>query len=187
MSSRGVPAFAVVFSAALATVLVLVQAASAPGFAAFYSLVVGLSTMTAVIPYAFCALAGGLVAAHVAGGGPAPRVTAVEIIAFLFSVFTLYGCGAEAVLYGLLLLIAGIPIFVWQRYEHPIAKPLAHAVAASSPERYIMTIPAQRYSDSHLRRLGVIVTIVSSARGRIAGARVRHRRRTRPSMTAWES
>ena len=133
MSSRGVPAFAVVFSAALATVLVLVQAASAPGFAAFYSLVVGLSTMTAVIPYAFCALAGGLVAAHVAGGGPAPRVTAVEIIAFLFSVFTLYGCGAEAVMYGLLLLIAGIPIFVWQRYEHPIAQPLSHAVAASSP------------------------------------------------------
>jgi basic amino acid/polyamine antiporter, APA family len=133
VSRRGVPAFAVVFSAALATVLVLVQAASAPGFAAFYSLVVGLSTMAAVIPYAFCALAGGLVAVHVAGGGPLPRVTAVEIIAFVFSVFTLYGCGAEAVLYGLLLLIAGIPIFVWQRYEHPIVKPVSHAVAASSP------------------------------------------------------
>ncbi len=37
------------------------------------------------------------------------------------------------------------------------------------------------------RRQGVIVTIVSSARGRIAAARARHRRRTRPSMTAWES
>ena len=33
------------------------------------------------------------------------RVGAVEIIAFLFSVFTLYGCGATAVLYGLMLLI----------------------------------------------------------------------------------
>lgn len=132
MSPRGVPAFAIVFSALLATLLVLVQATSAPGFAAFYSLVVGLSTMAAVIPYAFCALAGGLVAAHVAGGGPVPRVTGVEIIAFLFSVFTLYGCGAEAVMYGLLLLIAGIPIFVWQRYEHPIAPTASPAVAASS-------------------------------------------------------
>ena len=131
-SPRGVPAFAVVFSAVLATVLVLVQAVSSPGFSAFYNLVVGLSTMAAVIPYAFCALAGGLVAAHVAGGGPAPRVTIVEIIAFVFSVFTLYGCGAEAVMYGLLLLIAGIPIFVWQRYEHPIVRPASPAVAASS-------------------------------------------------------
>jgi basic amino acid/polyamine antiporter, APA family len=33
----------------------------------------------------------------------------VEAIAFGFSVFTLYGCGAEAVLYGLLLLVLGIP------------------------------------------------------------------------------
>jgi arginine:agmatine antiporter len=118
MSPRGVPAVGIVFSAALATALVLVQAASTPGFSAFYNLVVGLSTMAAVIPYAFCALAGGLVAAHVAGGGAVPRITAIEAIAFLFSVFTLYGCGAEAVLYGLLLIVAGIPIYVWQRREH---------------------------------------------------------------------
>ena len=61
-----------------------------------------------------------------AGGGPgrsaaagsgakAPRIGAVEIIAFVFSVFTVYGCGAEAVLYGLLLLLLGIPVYVWQR------------------------------------------------------------------------
>jgi basic amino acid/polyamine antiporter, APA family len=131
ISSRGVPAFGIVFSAALATVLVAVQASSASGFAAFYNLVVGLSTMAAVIPYAFCALAGGLVAAHVAGGGPVPRVTAVELIAFAFSVFTLYGCGAEAVMYGLLLLVLGIPIYVWQRYEHPDIGLASEAVAAS--------------------------------------------------------
>lgn len=57
--------------------------------------------MAAVIPYAFCALAGGLVAARVAGGGVVPRITPVEAVAFVFSIFTLYGCGAEAVLYGL--------------------------------------------------------------------------------------
>ena len=131
LSSRGVPAFAIVSSAALATGLVLVQAASAPGFAAFYNLVVGLSTMAAVIPYAFCALAGGLVAAHVAGGGPVARPGTVEVIAFLFSVFTLYGCGAEAVMYGLLLLVLGIPFYVWQRYEHAALPPVSQAVAST--------------------------------------------------------
>ena len=50
------------------------------GFAAFYTLVVGLSTMTAVIPYAFCALAVGLVAPRVSGGSASRRVTAIELL-----------------------------------------------------------------------------------------------------------
>jgi APA family basic amino acid/polyamine antiporter len=104
-----------VVSAILATLLVLVQAAGSEGFSAFYNLVVGLSTMAAVIPYAFCALAGSLVSARVSGGVRIPRVTVIELVAFVFAMFTLYGCGAEPVLYGLVLLLLGIPVFVWQR------------------------------------------------------------------------
>ena len=115
LSPRGVPATGIVVSALFATVLVLTQAAGSSGFSAFYTLVVGLSTMTAVIPYAFCSLASGLVAANVSGGGPVPRLSLVELIAFVFALFTLYGCGAEPVLYGVVLLILGIPVFVWQR------------------------------------------------------------------------
>jgi basic amino acid/polyamine antiporter, APA family len=121
LSSRDVPAAGIVVSAVLATLLVLVQAAGTPGFAAFYNLVVGLSTMAAVIPYAFCALATGLIAAQTAGGGHVPRLTIIELIAFLFALFTLYGCGAEAVLYGLILLVLGIPVYVWQRRRVIIA------------------------------------------------------------------
>lgn len=78
-------------------------------------MVVGLATMAAVIPYAFCALATGLVAARAAGGGPIPRLGPIELVAFVFSMFTLYGCGAEPVLYGLILLLLGIPVYVWQK------------------------------------------------------------------------
>ena len=115
LSARQVPALGIVVSAALATALVLVQAMGSGGFSAFYNLVVGLSTMAAVIPYAFCALAGSLVSARVSGGASIPRVTLIEIVAFIFAMFTLYGCGAEPVLYGLVLLLLGIPVFVWQR------------------------------------------------------------------------
>jgi APA family basic amino acid/polyamine antiporter len=115
LSPRGVPATGIVVSAILATALVLFQAAGSGGFSAFYSLVVGLSTMAAVIPYAFCALASGLVSARVGKSLQIPRVTVVEIIGFIFAMFTLYGCGAEPVLYGLVLLLLGIPVFVWQR------------------------------------------------------------------------
>lgn len=115
LSPRGVPAFGLVVSAGLATALLLVQVSGEPGFAAVYNLIVSLSTMAAVIPYAFCALAGGLIGARAKAGGPQYRIGGVEVVAFLFSVFTLYGCGATAVLYGLMLLIFGIPVYVWQQ------------------------------------------------------------------------
>ena len=54
-------------------------------------------------------------AQKVADGGPVPRVGAIEVVAFVFAVFTLYGCGAESVLYGTVLLILGIPVYVWQK------------------------------------------------------------------------
>jgi basic amino acid/polyamine antiporter, APA family len=109
-------------SALFATALVLVQAAGSEGFAAIYKMIVGLSTMTAVIPYAFCALASSLVSARISGP-PTPRVTLIEIIAFIFAMFTLYGCGPQPVLYGLVLLLLGIPVYVWQRRRAASASP----------------------------------------------------------------
>jgi len=102
--------------------MVALQALGSPGVRAFYTLVVSLSTMAAVIPYAFCSLAVGLIAART-GSGTAPRIGAVEIIAFVFSVFTIYGCGPKAVLYGLMLLLLGIPVYVWQHRRASSAAP----------------------------------------------------------------
>ena len=118
LSARDVPALGIVISAALATLLVALQASGSPGVRAFYNLLVSLSTMTAVVPYAFCALAVPLVAAwRGKRGADAPRVGVVELIAFAFSLFTIYGCGPEAVLYGLTLLLLGLPVYVWQRRQ----------------------------------------------------------------------
>jgi amino acid transporter len=128
LSSRNVPAVGIIASALLATILVLLQAMGSEGFSAFYKLVVGLSTMTAVIPYAFCALAGSLVSARISGGSRVPRVTIVEVIAFVFAMFTLYGCGAEPVLYGTVLLILGIPVYVWQRRRAEVKDEIRAAV-----------------------------------------------------------
>jgi amino acid transporter len=117
-SSRGVPATAIVLSTVLATALLLIQGTTASGFAAFYRFVVGLATMTAVVPYAFCALAVQLVAQ--ASGAPIPRLTWIEGVAFVFAVFTVYGCGAEAVLGGFLLLLLGVPVYVWNRRQQSV-------------------------------------------------------------------
>ena len=68
-------------------------------------MIVSLGTMTAVSPYVFCSLAPGLIALR--ADGAKPRITVIEIVAFLFSIFTVYGCGPEPVLYGLVLLLLG--------------------------------------------------------------------------------
>jgi amino acid transporter len=113
-SKRGVPATSIIISASLATILVLVQAAGSPGVQAFYNMIVNLSTMAAVVPYAFCALAFGLASAKI-NGGSAKRLGPVNLIAFLFAIFTLYGCGPEPVLYGTVMLMLGIPVYVYQQ------------------------------------------------------------------------
>ena len=118
LSSRNVPAIGIMLSSALATGLVLVQASGAPKWAAVYTMLVSLATMTGVISYVFCALADGLIAVGGAARGVLPRIGIVEAVAFLFSIFTVYGCGPTPVLYGLLLLLFGIPVYVWQQHEH---------------------------------------------------------------------
>jgi amino acid transporter len=125
LSSRNVPAMGIALSSALATGLVVIQASGPPGFGTAYTMLVSLATMTGVIAYVFCALADGLIAVGGAARGVLPRIGAVEVVAFLFSVFTVYGCGPTPVLYGLLLLLFGIPVYVWQQHEH------AKAVAAN--------------------------------------------------------
>ena len=115
LSARDVPALGIVVSAVLATILVLIQAFGSGGFARIYTLIVGLSTMTAVVPYAFCALAASLLPARDSHGVSVPRLPVVEAVAFVFAIFTLYGCGAEAVLYGFVLMLLGLPVYVWQR------------------------------------------------------------------------
>jgi amino acid transporter len=117
LSSHNVPAIGILLSSALATGLVLVQASGAPGWAAMYTMLVSLATMTGVISYVFCALADGLIAVGGAARGVLPRIGVIEIVAFLFSIFTVYGCGPTPVLYGLLLLLFGIPVYVWQQRE----------------------------------------------------------------------
>jgi arginine:agmatine antiporter len=72
--------------------------------------------MTAVVPHVFCSLAAGLIASRT-GGNALGKITFAEIVAFAFSMFTVYGCGPKPVLFGLLLLLFGVPVYVWQRRE----------------------------------------------------------------------
>ena len=85
--------------------------------------------MAAVIPYVFCSLAGSLIALRRPEGRRASPLNVIEGVAFAFSVFTVYGCGPVPVLYGLLMLLLGMPVYVWQRRAHTTRLP-RHGLAA---------------------------------------------------------
>ncbi len=109
VSARGVPAFGIVLSVSLASALLLLEASGGARLVGFYSAVVNLSTMAAVVPYVFCAAAAMILSRRATG---TLQVSAIDLIAYAFSLFTVWGCGAEAVLYGFLLLLLGIPFYV---------------------------------------------------------------------------
>jgi arginine:agmatine antiporter len=122
LSARGVPAFGMILSVSLATVLLLIQASGGKGLVAFYKVIVNLSTMTAVVPYVFCSLAGSILAWRRAGLSGLRGFSAVEVVAFGFAIFAVYGCGPEAVLFGFLLLLLGIPVYAWLLRERGAAR-----------------------------------------------------------------
>ncbi len=95
--------FALVLGSVLASLLIAMNFSR--GLVSLFTFVIQLSTLSTLVPYVFCSLAGFMRGQRSVAG----------VIAFLFSMFAIAGAGAEVVFYGFLLLLAGLPIFVWVR------------------------------------------------------------------------
>jgi hypothetical protein len=64
------------------------------------------------VPYVFCALA------VWALPGPPRRLGAIgpiSALAFVYAMFAIAGAGTETVFYGFMLLLAGLPVYIWVR------------------------------------------------------------------------
>ncbi len=116
LSSRGVPVFATMTAAILVTIMLAFNYSGATSLVSVFNFAILLSTLANLIPYVFCSLAPVLLGrAGVEMPGTRPRDRVVMAIAFVYSVWAIYGAGAHTVLLGFLLMLAGIPVYVWQR------------------------------------------------------------------------
>ncbi len=111
LNSNGVPAFGLLVSAGLASALIAMNYSK--GLVAAFELLILLSTLTTLIPYASSA-ASDLVLQRRAGTTRWPSV-AVAALALAFSLFAIIGSGGQVVGYGLILLAAGLPVYFWAR------------------------------------------------------------------------
>jgi len=113
-SRRGTPAVALIVSSVLVTGLMLMN--SSEGLVEQFTFVILLATLTALLPYAICALAELMIYARDRERFAGKRLTGAVITAllgFAYALWAIAGAGAEIVYWGLLLLLAGLPMYVW--------------------------------------------------------------------------
>lgn len=110
VSQRGTPASAMIVGGVMSTVLVAMNYSR--GLVELFTFIILLCTLSTLVPYVFCSLAVWLMP-----GQPAPTGAAavVSVLAFLYAMLAIVGAGAETVFYGFVLLLAGLPLFVWLR------------------------------------------------------------------------
>ncbi len=111
LSRFGTPANALVFSNLLATVLVLMNFAN--GLVGAFNAIILLAVMASLVPYTFCALAELMI--RLKGDVQLRGIALIKVgllgsLGFIYSVWAIYGAGAETVYFGMLLLLAGIPV-----------------------------------------------------------------------------
>ena len=105
---NGTPRNAHIFTSSLLTLVILMN--SSRSMASMFEFLILLTTAIVLVMYFGCAAA----AARLMIKGELNRSKAFAVIIFLaalYSCWTIYGAGAEALLWGLILLLAGIPVF----------------------------------------------------------------------------
>ena len=113
LSRRGTPAYGLIIAGILTTALIAMN--STRGLVDLFTFMILLSTLNTLIPYVFASLAVFLIPDN--GRRLTTGMALVAGLAFFYSFWAMKGAGAETVFYGFLLIIAGLPVFVYMRRQ----------------------------------------------------------------------
>lgn len=113
ISRRGTPVAGLTVSSLLVTLIVLTNYTK--GLVDTFTFVILLATVTVLVPYVFSSLY--LVMLSLRASPTANATAAVAGLALLYSVWAIAGSGRDAVFWGFLLLLAGVPVFAWIRRD----------------------------------------------------------------------
>lgn len=118
-SSLNTPVFALVFTSGLVTVLVVANYSKT--LVEVFTRMILVSTSATLIVYLACSLAAIRLAWRGELGTQALGFRLLMVTAFLgaiYSLWTLTGAGREAVLWGLVLMLAGVPVYAYVRWKN---------------------------------------------------------------------
>jgi APA family basic amino acid/polyamine antiporter len=115
-SVHGTPGFGLSVGSCLATLLILANYQRS--MASVFTFMILLSTTACLVLYALCSAALLRLQWTQKLGAAGPASTALGVVGILataYSLWAIIGAGAEAVLWGTALLLAGVPLYFWYR------------------------------------------------------------------------
>lgn len=116
-NKNGVPFSGMVIGSILSSLVMLMNYTG--GLVEQFKFIILLSTLCTLVPYLFTSASYGLILVERKYRSDS-RVSTVTIglLSFLFSLWAIYGAGEETVYWGFLLLLSGIPLYVWMKYTN---------------------------------------------------------------------
>lgn len=108
-SGNGTPVAGMVIAGVLATALVAMNYTR--GLVELFTFIILLSTLSTLVPYVFCSLAAFLIGRDTLTAS----MRLVAGLAFTYALWAIGGAGQETVFWGYLLLMAGLPVYVFIR------------------------------------------------------------------------
>lgn len=114
----GAPGVGLVVSSVLLTALMLMNYNS--GLVDRFTDMILLATLATLIPYAYSAAAHLMLMATERAAFSAKRLVGdvvVAVVAFAYASWTIVGAGFESIAWGYMLLVAGIPVYVWMKWR----------------------------------------------------------------------
>ncbi len=111
ISPRGTPVTGMVIAAVLATGLIAMNYTRS--LVDLFTFVILLATLSTLVPYAFCSLAGFILGRQDPRMRMSARTSIIAALAFIYSLWAIGGAGADVVYWGFLLLLSGLPVYVW--------------------------------------------------------------------------
>ena len=110
LSARHTPVRGLVISSLFTTALIALNASR--DLVELFTFLILLGTLNALVPYVFSSMAAFLIDRDLRAGA-AKGAAAIAALAFVYSLWMIGGAGPEVVYWGFLLLLSGLPVYVW--------------------------------------------------------------------------
>jgi APA family basic amino acid/polyamine antiporter len=117
LNKRGVPGIGMAISSGMTSLLLLMNYTK--GLVEQFKFLLLLATLSILIPYLLSAGAYIILGTKKNALHKASRVSVVVLglLAFVYSLWEIYGSGEQTVFYGFLFLMAGVPFYIWLSYK----------------------------------------------------------------------
>jgi len=121
LSRGGAPVNALMAAGVLASALIAMSLSHS--LVDQFTFIISLATFASLVPYAFCAFAELVLLAQNPARQRPPqglgRLIALSLVAFAYAAGAIYGIGPEVVFWGFILLLSGLPVYVWLKFRQP--------------------------------------------------------------------